>query len=116
MVISMGHIVAFIQMASADKHAIRSLGEGPEYKFQVDSPGAHDANKPHFRGILKSGNSSQVSSAVGSPMADKPDDPWLEFMSCTHSLSTPLCNGIRYTVLPWTLNLEPSFFQAAASI
>ena len=52
MVVPMGNIVAFIEMAGADKYPIRSLGESPEYMGQVDSAGAHDANKPHFGGIL----------------------------------------------------------------
>jgi hypothetical protein len=67
----MGNVVAFTQMAGTDKDPIGSLGESPEYMAQVDPAGTHDANKPHFGGILQSGNSSQVRSAVGSPMADK---------------------------------------------
>ncbi len=45
-VIAVGDIVAFIQTAAADEHPVNSVGEGAQDKFQVDSTGTHDANKP----------------------------------------------------------------------
>ena len=64
-------VVAFAKIAADDKHPINSFGESAEYKRQIDSAGAHDAYQSHFSGILQSGNSSQVGSAVSSPLADK---------------------------------------------
>ena len=84
MVIAMGDIVAFIQAAAANKNAISAFGEGPEDKFQVDSSGTHNANEPDIRRILQSGNSSQVSGAVCSPMAYKTNDCGSEQRACTH--------------------------------
>ena len=80
----MGNVVAFIEMAGADKYPIRSLGESPEYMGQVDSAGTHDANKPHFGGILQSGNSSQVRGPVCSPMAYKSQYFRFVLEACAH--------------------------------
>jgi len=87
MVIAMGHIIALIQPAAADKHAVFPVKEGLEYKFRVDSAGTHDANQPDLRCILQSGNSSQVSSPVCSPVTYKAQYPGFEFDSCAHALS-----------------------------
>jgi hypothetical protein len=69
MIVTMRDIITFIEAAAANKYSIYSVREGPQNKTHVDSAGTHDANKPDFSRILQSGNSSQVSSAVYSPMA-----------------------------------------------
>jgi hypothetical protein len=71
MEISMSNIITFIKMTTDDEHPVCPIRESPEYIRQVKSAGAHYANKPYIGGVLQSGNSSQVSSTVASPMADK---------------------------------------------
>jgi hypothetical protein len=48
----MGDIVAFTQMAGADKDPVRSLGEGPKDKGRIDPSGTHHPDQPDFSGIL----------------------------------------------------------------
>jgi hypothetical protein len=70
-VISVGNIMAFIQMASADEYPVHPIGESPEYKCQIDSSAAHDADQFNIGCVLLSGDSSQIGSAVRSPIAYK---------------------------------------------
>jgi len=90
--IAVRYIITFIQMAGADKYTVHSIGEGSEYMCHVNSPGAHHSEKSHIGCILQSGNSSQVSSAVCSPIACKTQYFRLKFMVCTHRIRFPwLC-------------------------
>ena len=114
MVISLNHIVAFSRVATTDKHPVCCVRETSQHKWQVDSAGAHYANKSRFSCILQSGNSSHVSSAVCSPVADKTHDSWLKCKSFTHCYLAPtLClyKGLAFLLLcllaPLTLNPEP---------
>ena len=84
MIVAVGDVVAFTQPAAADEDTIRSLGEGPQDVRQVHPPRAHQANQSHICRVLQSGNSSQVSRPVYSPVADKADDPGGEHVSSTH--------------------------------
>jgi hypothetical protein len=85
----MGDIIAFVQAAAANKHPVSSIREGAKYEFQIDSTGTHDANQPNISGILQSGNSSHVSSAVCSPVTYKAEYFGFKSVSCTHPLSSP---------------------------
>ena len=80
----MGDIIALIQTATTDEYAILSIQECPENKLQIDSPGTHDADQPDFTCILQSGNSSQVSSSICSPMAHKTENLWCKLKPVAH--------------------------------
>jgi hypothetical protein len=87
MVVSIRNVMAFVQVATSDEHAVHSIGEGTENEGQVNSPAAHDADQFDISRILLSGNSSQIGSAVRSPIAHEAKDIRLEFKSRTHSVS-----------------------------
>jgi hypothetical protein len=58
----------------------------------LDSSGAHYADELSFGCILQSGDSSQVSGTVSSPMADKAQYRWFKIKNCAHLLS-PFINS-----------------------
>jgi hypothetical protein len=88
MEVAVGNVVALTQMAADDEDPVGTSREGAEYMGQVESARAHGADKPYIGGILQSGNSSQVSSPVASPMADKTYYFRFKF-TCTHFFSPP---------------------------
>jgi len=51
-VIALRDVIAFIQTAPADKHAVYSVRKSPQYEFQADSPGTHYPYYPGFGCIL----------------------------------------------------------------
>jgi hypothetical protein len=86
MMISVGDIVAFVKMTAANENSVHPVRESAKHKGQVDSPAAHDADELDMGCVLLSGDSSQVGSAVGSPVTYETQDAWLELKSCAHSL------------------------------
>jgi hypothetical protein len=87
-VIAIGNVMAFVQVTPAYKHPVRSVGESTEHKCQVDSSAAHDADQLDIGCVLLSGNSSQVGSAVRSPVTYETEHSWLECRSCSHFSSS----------------------------
>jgi len=91
MVIPICNVVALVEVAPANKHSVHSIRESTKYKCQVDSPAAHHSDKLNIGRVLLSGDSSQVGSAVRSPVTYETQDTWLEFKSCAHSSPPSLC-------------------------
>jgi hypothetical protein len=84
--------MTLVEMTSADKHPIRSIGESPEDKRHINTARAHHANQFNIRSVLLSGNSSQIGSAVRSPIANETEDFRLEFYPRTHCFLTSFQN------------------------
>jgi hypothetical protein len=88
-VIALRDVVAFAEPAAADEHTVGSLGESPQNERKVHPPRAHETDYPDFRRILQSGNSSQVSGGVSSPVAQEAQYPRSKVESAAHSGVTP---------------------------
>ena len=54
-VVSLGVVVAVVQMTTADEHAVGSFGERPEDEFQIDPAGAHHAGSRVDTGDTENG-------------------------------------------------------------
>jgi hypothetical protein len=81
--------MAFIQMTSANENSVHAVCESPQDKRQVDPAAAHRADQSDVGCVLLSGDSSEIGSAVRSPVADKAQQPGLELDACAHIRSSP---------------------------
>jgi hypothetical protein len=66
----------------------------------VNPAGAHHPDEPYVGGVLKTGNTAQVSPSIAAPVADDAEHLWLKTAFCSHS--SPLkkfkvVNSSRYT-------------------
>src|SRR3972149_10547644 len=79
--------MAFTGPAAAHEHAVESVRESPQDKFQIDSAGAHQPDDPYVRGILITRNSGEVRSRVATPVAQETYNLRLELVR--HAALTP---------------------------
>jgi hypothetical protein len=97
--VAFGDIMAFSGPAAANDHTVFSIQKSPEDKGQIDPSRAHDTNNLDIRGILLSGNSSQVRGGVSSPIAQKTQESGLELDSCSHSCLLPRQLSLRCSLI-----------------
>ncbi len=67
-------IVAVAQMAAADEHAVRALGQRVQNELRVHAAGAHEADDADVGGVLEARDAGQVGGGVGTPVAEERDD------------------------------------------
>ncbi|VTR65624.1 hypothetical protein DESC_350089 [Desulfosarcina cetonica] len=51
-IVTVGDIIAFVQFAASDEHAVLAVDEGSQDELQVDTTGTHHTDQSHFIGIL----------------------------------------------------------------
>ncbi len=84
-VVALGVVVAVVQVAAADEHAVGLLGEGAENEFQVDPARAHQADDAQSRRILEAGDAGEVGAAIAAPVAQETDDDGFELGGGGHA-------------------------------
>jgi hypothetical protein len=52
MVITMGNVITFVKMASANEYPVNPVKQSPDNEGQVDPSGTHHADKPDIGLIL----------------------------------------------------------------
>ena len=72
--VAVRRVVALVQVASGDGHAVGAVGERAQHVGHVDPARAHDPDESRLGAVLKSGYTSQVRRPVTSPVADEADD------------------------------------------
>ena len=69
--------MAVTRVSPGYPYAIRAVTEGSEYKFGAHPAGAWNPYDPYIGRVLKAAHTSQVSSPIAAPVAEKGSDLWL---------------------------------------
>jgi hypothetical protein len=84
--------MTFAQVSATHQYPVGPLGKSVNDQIGVDHPGTHHPDNPAVRGILDPGNSGQISTGIGAPIAEEGDNKGFVFI--THR-STSL-SGFRF--------------------
>jgi len=67
-------VMAIAEMSPGDQNAVRPLFVGFQDKYRIHAPGTHHPYRTDIGGVLKPGNSCQVGTRIGTPVAEKCND------------------------------------------
>ena len=67
-------IVAVPGVAAGNEHAVGAVHQRLEHEQRVDAPGAWDTDDTEVRRLRGTGSAGSVGAAVGTPVAQEPDD------------------------------------------
>jgi hypothetical protein len=84
-------VMTFTQMSAHDDDTVGSFSKGVHHQIRRDHTGAHDADGPHVRWILKPGNARKIAACISAPVAKISNDDWFEIgLHGTSSLDSSL--------------------------